>query len=144
ARRYVAREAEAVALVAPDKGQGAIEGMGSRSADVIFAELASDAVVQVFAGLAAAGVKLEAELAIAKAVEGVAGKAFVLTGTLPTLGRTEASERIKAAGGRVSGSVSKNTDFLVAGDEAGSKLDKATKLGVKVIDEAELLRMLDG
>jgi DNA ligase (NAD+) len=89
-------------------------------------------------------VKLEAELAVARAVEGVAGKSFVLTGTLPTLGRNDASERIKAAGGRVSGSVSKNTDFLVAGDEAGSKLDKAKKLGVAVIDETELLRMLAG
>jgi len=144
AQRYTAREPEAVALVAPDKGSGAIEGMGAKSADVIFAELASTAVCEVFAGLAAAGVSLVAELAVAKAIEGVAGKTFVLTGTLPSMTRTAAGERIKSAGGRVSGSVSKNTDFLVAGTDAGSKLDKATKLGVAVIDEAELLRMLDG
>jgi len=66
----------------------------------------------------------------------------VLTGTLPNLSRDEASDRILAAGGRVSGSVSKKTNFVVAGEAAGSKLAKAEKLGVTVIDEAELLRML--
>lgn len=70
------------------------------------------------------------------------GKTFVLTGTLPNLSRDEASDRILAAGGRVSGSVSKKTNFVVAGEAAGSKLAKAEKLGVTVIDEAELLRML--
>jgi DNA ligase (NAD+) len=70
-----------------------------------------------------------------------AGKTFVLTGTLPTLKREEAAAKIEALGGRVSGSVSKKTDYVVAGEEAGSKLDKAQKLGVKIIDEAELLRM---
>jgi DNA ligase (NAD+) len=71
-----------------------------------------------------------------------AGKTFVLTGTLPHLKREEAAAKIEAAGGKVSGSVSKKTDFVVAGEEAGSKLDKANALGVKVIDEAELVRML--
>jgi DNA ligase (NAD+) len=66
----------------------------------------------------------------------------VLTGTLPSLKREEAAAKIEAAGGKISGSVSKKTDFVVAGEEAGSKLDKANKLGVKIIDEAELLRML--
>jgi DNA ligase (NAD+) len=66
----------------------------------------------------------------------------VLTGTLPNLKREEAAAKIEAAGGKVSGSVSKKTDFVVAGAEAGSKLDKANSLGVKVIDEAELLKML--
>ena len=71
-----------------------------------------------------------------------AGKTFVLTGTLPNLKREEAAAKIEAAGGKVSGSVSKKTDFVVAGEEAGSKLDKAHALGIKVIDEAELLKML--
>ncbi len=72
------------------------------------------------------------------------GKAVVLTGTFPTLSREEAKERIETAGGKVAGSVSKKTSFVVAGEEAGSKLEKATALGVEVIDEAELLLRLDG
>jgi DNA ligase (NAD+) len=68
------------------------------------------------------------------------GKSYVLTGTLPTLSRGEATALIEAAGGRVTGSVSKQTDALVAGEDAGSKLDKAKTLGIEVIDEAELLR----
>jgi DNA ligase (NAD+) len=70
-----------------------------------------------------------------------AGKTFVLTGTLPNLKREEAAAKIEALGGKVSGSVSKKTDFVVAGEEAGSKLDKAQKLGVKIIDEGEFLKM---
>jgi DNA ligase (NAD+) len=74
----------------------------------------------------------------------LAGKTYVLTGTLPTLSRTEATELIEAAGGHVAGSVSKKTDALIAGEEAGSKLEKARSLGVEVIDEAELLRRVGG
>ena len=77
-----------------------------------------------------------------KAGDIFAGKTFVLTGTLPTLTRDEASALIKAQGGKVSGSVSKKTDFVVAGEAAGSKLTKANELGVTVIDEATLLEML--
>jgi DNA ligase (NAD+) len=72
----------------------------------------------------------------------VAGKIFVLTGTLPTLSRDEAKELIEAAGGKVSGSVSKKTHHIVAGAEAGSKLDKARELGVSVIDEDGLKALL--
>lgn len=72
----------------------------------------------------------------------VAGKTFVLTGTLPNLTRDEAKDRLIAAGAKVSGSVSRKTDFVVAGAEAGSKLEKAESLGVRVIDEATLLAML--
>lgn len=70
------------------------------------------------------------------------GKTFVLTGTLPTLKRSDAKKLIESYGGKVSGSVSKNTDFVVAGEEAGSKLDKALSLGIKVLSEAELTEML--
>ncbi|WP_303784836.1 NAD-dependent DNA ligase LigA [Azovibrio restrictus] len=73
----------------------------------------------------------------------LAGLTFVITGTLPSLKRDEAKALIEAAGGKVSGSVSKKTDYLVAGSEAGSKLDNALKLGVPVLDEAALLGMLD-
>ncbi len=70
------------------------------------------------------------------------GKTFVLTGTLPTLERDEASEMIRSAGGKVSSSVSKNTDYVLAGENAGEKLEKANKLGVKVINEREFRNML--
>jgi DNA ligase (NAD+) len=70
------------------------------------------------------------------------GKTFVLTGTLPTLTREEATAKIEAAGGKVSGSVSKKTDYVLAGTEAGSKLTKAQELGVKILDEKEFLVML--
>jgi DNA ligase (NAD+) len=72
----------------------------------------------------------------------LAGLTFVLTGTLPTLTREEAKQRIETAGGKVTGSVSKKTSYLVAGEEAGSKLDKARELGVPVLDEAALFAML--
>lgn len=74
----------------------------------------------------------------------LSGKTFVLTGTLPTLKREEAKERIEEAGGKVVGSVSTKTSFVVAGDEAGSKLDKARSLEVPVLDEHALLAMLNG
>ena len=86
------------------------------------------------------GVKTEAN-AVPKA-ETLAGLTFVLTGTLPTMSRDEASELIKRAGGKVSSSVSKKTSYVVAGEEAGSKLTKAKELGVNIIDEAALLAML--
>ena len=73
---------------------------------------------------------------------GVAGKTFVLTGTLPTLARSEAKARIKQAGGKVTGSVSKNTDYVVVGESPGSKFDKAQELGIQTINEEELLGLL--
>ena len=73
----------------------------------------------------------------------LAGKTFVITGTLPNLSRDDATERIEDAGGKVTGSVSKKTSYVVAGASPGSKLAKAEKLGVPVIDEAGLLGLLE-
>ena len=83
--------------------------------------------------------------AIAATAAGIfAGKTFVLTGTLPTLTREEATAKIEAAGGKVTGSVSRKTDFVLAGAEAGSKLTKAQELGVKILDEAHFLTLTQG
>ena len=74
----------------------------------------------------------------------IAGKTWVLTGTLPTLGRDEASAMIRQSGGKVASSVSRNTDYLLAGESAGSKLDKARELGVAIVDEAAFLKLVRG
>ena len=87
--------------------------------------------------------RFEQEVRKKEAGGALSGLTFVLTGTLPHLTRDEARTKIEAAGGKVTGSVSKKTNYVVAGDEAGSKLDKARELNVPVIDEAQLLRMLE-
>ncbi len=84
----------------------------------------------------------EHEPAVAPAAGVLAGKTFVLTGILPSMSRDNARHRIEAQGGKVSGAVSKKTDYVVAGDDAGSKLDRANALGIKVIDELQLLAMI--
>jgi len=100
--------------------------------------------VEVVEQLRAAGLHwAEGEGAIAHAgPRPLLGKTLVLTGTLPTLSRDEAKDLIEAAGGKVSGSVSKKTTYVIAGEEAGSKLDKARELGVAVLDEAGLRELL--
>lgn len=99
---------------------------------------------EVVEQLRAAGITWpEGEGAVDSAVpQPLAGQTFVLTGTLPTLSRDEAKALIEAQGGKVAGSVSKKTHFVVAGEEAGSKLDKARELGITVLDEAGLQALL--
>jgi DNA ligase (NAD+) len=99
---------------------------------------------EVVAQLRACGVTWPEGEAAPVLAQPLSGQTFVLTGTLPTLGREEAKALIEAAGGKVAGSVSKKTSYVVAGAEAGSKLDKAQELGVAVIDENRLKEMLDG
>ncbi|MBU1977550.1 MAG: NAD-dependent DNA ligase LigA, partial [Gammaproteobacteria bacterium] len=97
---------------------------------------------EVIAQLVAAGVHWAEGAGSPISTSPISGKIFVLTGTLPNLTRDEAKERIEALGGKVTGSVSKKTDFVVAGAEAGSKLVKAKELGVVVLDEIQLKEML--
>ena len=118
----------------------AIEDIGEITARGLVEFFRDGATRELCESLKALGVKTEAN-AEPKA-ETLAGLTFVLTGTLPTMSRDEASELIKRAGGKVSSSVSKKTSYVIAGEEAGSKLTKANALGVPVIDEEALLAML--
>jgi DNA ligase (NAD+) len=130
------------ALLAADPEQ--IErtpGVGPKMATVIGEQLQDPAMRELIEALRQRGLRLEQEGP--PPGEGpLADKTMVLTGTLPELTREQATERIIAAGGRVTTSVSKKTDYLVAGESAGSKLAKAEKLGVAVLDEAGLLKLL--
>ncbi len=118
--------------------------VGPVAAASVLDYFASPAGKKVLARIRELGIKPEAEVvkAVASALGIFAGKTFVLTGTLPTMTREEATAKIEAAGGKVTGSVSKKTDFVLAGEEAGSKLTKAQGLGLKVLDEGEFLKML--
>ncbi|HKE80500.1 MAG TPA: NAD-dependent DNA ligase LigA [Solirubrobacteraceae bacterium] len=118
-------------------------GIGAKMAETIAEQLADEQMRELIADLRGQGVVMELEGP--PPGEGpLAGKTFVLTGTLPDLTREQAGERIVAAGGRVTSSVSKKTDYLVAGENPGSKLTKAESLGVPVLDEPGLLGLLDG
>ncbi len=119
----------------------AVPDIGEITAGTLIEYFASPASRALADALMAAGVVTEAVKA--PPAEHLAGLTFVLTGTLPTLTRGEAEEMIKAAGGKVSGSVSKKTSYVVAGEAAGSKLTKATALGIPVIDEETLLSMIN-
>ena len=145
AGRYLEGDAEAIEQVRPRAGgRGMVEGLADKTAKEIFGSLQHPRMLDVIEGLRAAGVVLEAEKVERRMVEGVAGKTFVLTGTLPTMKRAQAKAKIEEAGGRVSGSVSKKTDYVVAGEEAGTKLTKAQELGLTILSEEELLQMLGG
>ena len=132
------------ALIAADEQAiNAVPGVGPTIAAAVAGFLREPRNLKLIERLRKAGVRMD-EPRAAAANGPLAGKSIVLTGTLPTLSRPEATMRIEGAGGRVTGSVSKKTDIVVAGEEAGSKLEKARELGIEVIDEAELLRRLAG
>jgi DNA ligase (NAD+) len=129
-------------IAAPPEELEQVEEVGPRISQAIvefFAQPANRALVE---SLRAAGVDMTAEKKVR--TDQLAGLTFVLTGTLPTLTRDEAKARIEAAGGKTAGSVSKKTSYVVAGEEAGSKLDKARELNIPILDEAGLLAMLAG
>ncbi len=118
----------------------AIEDIGEITAQALVEYFADDAARELISRLSELGLKTDANAE--EREETFAGLTFVLTGTLPTMTRDEASALIKQAGGKVSGSVSKKTSYVVAGEEAGSKLTKANDLGVPVLDEDGLMRLL--
>ena len=129
------------ALMAADKeALERVPDVGPRVAAAIVEFFSTPANRTLVERLRAAGLNFTAT--IQEKSSKLDGMSFVLTGTLPTLSREEATERIERAGGRVIGSVSKKTSYVVAGEEAGSKLEKARALGVPVLDEAALLELL--
>jgi DNA ligase (NAD+) len=136
------RSIDALLAASPEEIQ-ATPGVGPKMAERIAEQLDDGQMRALIADLRAQGVRFEVEGA--PPGEGpLSGRTLVLTGTLPDLTREQATERIVGAGGRVTSSVSKNTDYLVAGENAGSKLAKAESLGVRVLDEAGLRELLDG
>lgn len=129
------------ALIAADSEELClVDDIGSITAGFIRDYFAEPRNLAYIEKLRAAGVKMTEEVAVIG--DSLAGLTFVLTGTLPTLSRDEASEMIKRAGGKTTSSVSKKTSYVVAGEAAGSKLDRANALGIPVIDEEGLRRMI--
>lgn len=122
-----------------------IEDVGAVVAESLRVWFSNKAHLELIERLRSKGLNFRSASANVKQVQGgaFAGKTVVLTGTLPSLKRQEAASLIEAAGGKVTSSVSKNTDYVLAGEEAGSKLEKATKLGVAILDEARFRAMLD-
>jgi DNA ligase (NAD+) len=121
-----------------------IAGIGKTMAEAIIDHFNQPVNRALVSSLAKAGVAPTAPPPVVPGKGPLLGKTFVLTGTLPTLTREEATARIEAAGGKVTSSVSKKTSYVLAGSDAGSKLDKAKVLGVPVIGEAELAELLSG
>jgi DNA ligase (NAD+) len=122
----------------------ATEGIGPQIAESVaffFDREPNRAVVE---RLRASGLDLTAPLRPREPVGPLAGRTFVITGTLPSLTRDEATALVNDAGGNVAGSVSKKTDYVVAGDQAGSKLAKAQALGIPIVDEAGLRDLIAG
>ncbi|HEY4009734.1 MAG TPA: NAD-dependent DNA ligase LigA [Acidobacteriaceae bacterium] len=119
----------------------AVNEVGPRVADAIVEFFSNPKNQQLVDDLKSLGLKLTAEKRVIGTA--LAGLTFVLTGTFPTLTRDEAKARIESAGGKVSGSVSKKTSYVVAGEEAGSKLDKARELNIPILDEPALLKLLE-
>ena len=129
-------------LDADEEALTAVEGMGPIMARTVHQTLAEERTQELVEKLRARGLTME-ETGPAPLAEGpLVGKTLVLTGTLPNLTRPEATERIEAAGGKVTGSVSKKTDYLVAGEDPGTKYTKAQDTGTEILDEEALLELL--
>jgi DNA ligase (NAD+) len=134
------RSIDALMAASPEQIEEA-QGVGPKMARTIYDQLHDPLMVSLIEDLRGQGLTFE-EAGPPPGEGPLAGKTFVLTGTLPTLTREQAAEMIAGAGGRVTGSVSRKTDFVVAGESAGSKLAQAERLGVAVIDEDRLRQLL--
>lgn len=133
------------ALAAADVGSlTALDQIGALIAQEVVGFFASDTNRAQLRRLAELGLNMRSEREAQALEQTLAGKTFVLTGTLPTYSRDEAKALIEARGGKVTGSVSKKTSYLVAGEKPGSKYDKAVSLGIPVLDEQALLALLEG
>ncbi|KAM3111644.1 NAD-dependent DNA ligase LigA [Phormidesmis sp. 146-33] len=121
----------------------AVYGIGSEIAQSVYQWFQNHANQVLIERLRSAGLQLAGEVKTPQAQTAITGKVFVVTGTLPTLKRDEAKSLIQKAGGKVTDSVSKKTDYVVVGEEAGSKLEKAQSLGISLLSEAELLALLE-
>ena len=120
-----------------------VDGVGPILAESIVEQFSDERTLALIADLRGHGLRFELDEAERHAGEGpLQDKTFVLTGTLPELSREQATEMIKRAGGKVTGSVSKKTDYVVAGDSPGSKLAKAEELGVEILDEPALRELV--
>jgi DNA ligase (NAD+) len=133
---------EALMKASPEEIE-ATPGIGPILARTIAETLSEDRTRELIERLRGHGLKMEGDGPLPGTEGKLAGLTFVLTGTLPNLSRERATETIEAEGGKVTGSVSKKTDYVVAGSEPGSKLAKAQQLGVEVIDEERLTELLD-
>jgi DNA ligase (NAD+) len=131
-------------MAASEEELAEVEGVGPIMAKTVHETLAEERTRELVERLRGYGLQMEEEGPEAPADGPLVGKTLVLTGTLPNLTRPEATARIEAAGGKVTGSVSKKTDYLVAGDDPGTKLTKAQELGTEVLDEDGLLGLLPG
>ena len=131
-------------MAAEHEQLAAIRDIGGKIAESVVTWLSVPSNVDLLERLAKAGLKMEFATRATSEGNPFFGKTLVFTGTLPTLGRAEAQTMAQDVGAKVSGSVSKKTDYVIAGAEAGSKLEKAEKLGVTVIDEETFLKMLKG
>jgi DNA ligase (NAD+) len=121
---------------------GQIYGIGPQIAESVAAFVRDEQNRRLIRRLREAGVAMEDEKAVAPEAKTLVGKTFVLTGGLATMGRDEARDAIVRLGGRVTGSVSKKTDYVVAGKDPGSKLDEAKRLGIPTLDETEFRKLI--
>ena len=128
-------------MTASQNDIAAVDGVGDVIAEAVYDFFRNSGNVKVIEDFRGMGFTMKGEAPAKKQL--LTGKVFVFTGTLPSMTREEAGERVKALGGRVSGSVSRKTSYVVAGEDTGSKLSKAESLGIKILGGSEFLEMLD-